>query len=340
MFEQAGHRREGQRRRQAGADGARADVRGQVRAGRRGAVGHGAGLRWRRCDDGAATSIALLAALATAGAIMLFALYFTRGRRVRPNERRLRKLAEDPQPAGAGLSWDEVRRRGPSSLPVLRDWLLASKWAQRMAIGAGGGGAEAAGRRVPDHPAWRCSSCAFVLLWIIIGVSRWRSSSRWRCGVGGVHGCRRSGCARCGDGGSTGSTRQLPEATQMISNALRAGFAFQHGLQMVSEQMEPPIADEFVRMVVDINVGSSVEEALHGTARPLRHGGDEPAGDGGAGAADQRRQPGGDPGQRRETAAGEGAAGRRSADDDGAAAVLGHGAVRLADVRCWRSSAW
>jgi tight adherence protein B len=59
-------------------------------------------------------------------------------------------------------------------------------------------------------------------------------------------------------------TRQLPEATQMISNALRAGFAFQHGVQMVSEQMEPPIADEFVRMVVDLNVGSSVEEALQG----------------------------------------------------------------------------
>jgi tight adherence protein B len=59
-------------------------------------------------------------------------------------------------------------------------------------------------------------------------------------------------------------TRQLPEATTMISNALRAGFAFQHGVQMVSEQMEPPIADEFVRMVVDLNVGSSVEEALQG----------------------------------------------------------------------------
>ena len=36
-------------------------------------------------------------------------------------------------------------------------------------------------------------------------------------------------------------TKQLPEAVTMIANALRAGFAFQHGVDMVAEQMEPPI---------------------------------------------------------------------------------------------------
>ena len=73
----------------------------------------------------AATVVALLAALATAGAILLFAQYFTRGRRARPTERRLQSLTEDPTPQRRGLSWDEVRRRGPSTLPVLRDWLRA-----------------------------------------------------------------------------------------------------------------------------------------------------------------------------------------------------------------------
>jgi tight adherence protein B len=33
---------------------------------------------------------------------------------------------------------------------------------------------------------------------------------------------------------------------------------------MVSEQMEAPISDEFVRMVVDMNVGASVEDAMMG----------------------------------------------------------------------------
>lgn len=206
-------------------------------------------------------TIAFLAALATAGAIVLFGIYIVRGRRVRPNERRLTKLVEDPTPQRRGLSWDEVRRRGPSTLPVLRDWLLSSKWAQRMAMEL-----EAAGLklRVGEYLIIRLAlfAVAFVLMWVIVGSS-----------VGFVVGLA-AGCAgflapaywvrsvrqrRIAE-----ITRQLPEATQMISNALRAGFAFQHGVQMVSDQMEPPIAEEFVRMVVDLNVGSSVEEALTG----------------------------------------------------------------------------
>ena len=50
----------------------------------------------------------------------------------------------------------------------------------------------------------------------------------------------------------------------MISNALRAGFAFQHGMDMVAKQMEPPICDEFTRATLDMNVGASVEDALYG----------------------------------------------------------------------------
>jgi tight adherence protein B len=58
-------------------------------------------------------------------------------------------------------------------------------------------------------------------------------------------------------------SRQLPEAAQMIANSLRAGFSFQHGIGIVAEQMEPPIADEFARANIDMNMGSTIEESLH-----------------------------------------------------------------------------
>jgi tight adherence protein B len=154
-----------------------------------------------------------------------------------------------------------VRRRGPSTLPVLRDWLLSSKWALRMSTEL-----EAAGLklRVGEYVIIRFAlglaafalmlflvdSSIGVLLALVVGWLAFMGPSFW------VRSVRRRRVEQI--------TRQLPEATQMISNALRAGFAFQHGVQMVSEQMEPPIQDEFVRMVVDLNVGSSVEEALQG----------------------------------------------------------------------------
>lgn len=56
--------------------------------------------------------------------------------------------------------------------------------------------------------------------------------------------------------------RQLPEALDLISRALRAGHAFSAGLQMAGEELAEPIAGEF-RMVHDeINYGTSLQQAL------------------------------------------------------------------------------
>jgi tight adherence protein B len=59
-------------------------------------------------------------------------------------------------------------------------------------------------------------------------------------------------------------SKQLPEAAQMIANSLRAGFSFQHGVSIVADQMEPPISEEFTRANIDMNMGSTIEEALRG----------------------------------------------------------------------------
>ncbi|HLB24409.1 MAG TPA: type II secretion system F family protein [Dehalococcoidia bacterium] len=208
-------------------------------------------------------TLELLAALSTAAAVLLFGVTLARRGRIKPTERRLRVLAEQPQQAlRKGLSWDEVRRRGPSSLPVLRDWLLQSAWAQRMTVEL-----EAAGLklRTGEYLIIRFS-LAIVAFMLMLLVGRGASVAFLLAIGAGLLGfmlpmfwvsmMRQRRVAEI--------TNQLPEATQMIANALRAGFAFQHGVSMVADQMQPPVADEFTRMVVDMNVGSSVEDALNG----------------------------------------------------------------------------
>ena len=57
-------------------------------------------------------------------------------------------------------------------------------------------------------------------------------------------------------------TSQLPDALDMLSAALRSGYALTRGFQVVASQMHPPIAEEFERMLREVQVGISVSEAL------------------------------------------------------------------------------
>ncbi len=204
----------------------------------------------------------LLAALATAATILLFGILLARRGRIKPTERRLRVLVEPQQAQRKGLSWDEVRRRGPSSFPVLRDWLLQSAWAQRMTVDL-----EAAGLklRTGEYVIIRCS-LALIAFMLVAFMGRGNSLALlFGLAVAGLGFVLPSFWVRMVRQRRVDEiTRQLPEATQMIANALRAGFAFQHGVSMVADQMQPPVADEFTRMVVDMNVGASVEDALNG----------------------------------------------------------------------------
>lgn len=56
--------------------------------------------------------------------------------------------------------------------------------------------------------------------------------------------------------------RQLVETITLIANALRAGFAFSQGVDVAAKRVGPPISAELNRMLLDINLGMSTEEAL------------------------------------------------------------------------------
>jgi tight adherence protein B len=56
--------------------------------------------------------------------------------------------------------------------------------------------------------------------------------------------------------------KQLPEALDLVTRALRAGHSFASGVQMIGDEMADPIASEF-RMVADeVNFGVSLQQAL------------------------------------------------------------------------------
>jgi tight adherence protein B len=60
--------------------------------------------------------------------------------------------------------------------------------------------------------------------------------------------------------------RQLPEAAEMISRALRAGHAFSTALQMAGDEMPEPLAAEFRIVVDEVKFGVTMQDALHNLA--------------------------------------------------------------------------
>lgn len=56
--------------------------------------------------------------------------------------------------------------------------------------------------------------------------------------------------------------RQLPDALSLVGAAIRSGYSFTRAMQMVAEEMPPPISEEFQRAINEINVGLATEAAL------------------------------------------------------------------------------
>jgi tight adherence protein B len=55
---------------------------------------------------------------------------------------------------------------------------------------------------------------------------------------------------------------QIGDALVLISNSLKAGYGFMQAVEMVAKEMTPPIRTEFSRVMQEINLGTTTEEAL------------------------------------------------------------------------------
>lgn len=61
--------------------------------------------------------------------------------------------------------------------------------------------------------------------------------------------------------------KQLPDALELISRALRAGHSLAAGFNLVGDEMADPIAGEFARCYEEQNLGVPLEEAIDGMTK-------------------------------------------------------------------------
>lgn len=62
---------------------------------------------------------------------------------------------------------------------------------------------------------------------------------------------------------------QMPDAMDLIGRALRAGHGLASGLNVVADEMPPPISDEFGRVYEEQNLGLPIEDALRGLSERI-----------------------------------------------------------------------
>ncbi|MDH7480975.1 MAG: type II secretion system F family protein [Armatimonadota bacterium] len=63
---------------------------------------------------------------------------------------------------------------------------------------------------------------------------------------------------------------QIVDALVLIASSIRSGFSFLRALQMVAQEMPPPISTEFERIISEVNVGRSMEDALRGSVQRVK----------------------------------------------------------------------
>ena len=201
-----------------------------------------------------------MGALLLAGTVLLLAvaggaIAYLVSARARGDHKRLSSIAVQDAPhqsAAPKTDWPSVRDRAPIITSLLRrteiqnalqleilraGWLLRPSELIAIIAGAGMLGALiglGASQRWPV--AVLGAGIGAVIPWVML---KTRQSSRAKA-----------------------LTSQIPEVMDMLASALRSGFSFLRGLQLVASQMHPPISEEFSQIVEEVQFGASVSDAL------------------------------------------------------------------------------
>jgi tight adherence protein B len=57
-------------------------------------------------------------------------------------------------------------------------------------------------------------------------------------------------------------TRQLADSLMLLTNSLRSGYSFVKGLELVAKEMDDPMSKELNRMLREVNLGATIEQAM------------------------------------------------------------------------------
>jgi tight adherence protein B len=171
---------------------------------------------------------------------------------------RLRSFQASQAPEGSEAS--PLLRRAPSAIPALRKLLSTSTWAERAALDLDRAHVNL---RVGEYLMLRFfvgillfslpmfivrGEIVGILIGILLALVGYMLPAFWVA----LRGRRR---LRAID-------RQLVEGLTQVSNAIRAGFAMLQAFDAAAQRIQPPLSQEFSRLVADVRLGSSLEDAL------------------------------------------------------------------------------
>lgn len=202
----------------------------------------------------------LLTAFLIGAAVFLLGAYLIRARTLRPAETRLRHLHSPSHEVAVAQDGDDVAllRRGPSNAVISRA-LSTSQYADRWQNDLDRADLKI---RPAEYFLMRLllsvvlvvlvtaigrSPLAFIislpLAWIGYMLPAYWVRGRMRRRLSDIDG-------------------QLEETITLVANSLRAGFAFSQGLDVAAKRIGAPMAQEIGRVLLDINLGKSTEDAL------------------------------------------------------------------------------
>lgn len=213
---------------------------------------------------------ALAAILGGAAVFMMFA-YAVRARMLRPSEARIRYLTPRQDLVVEKVADGKaLLKRDASSIPAFSRMLGASGYAARWAL-------ELERAEVKLRPS------EYLMVRLMLGLVAaafitllGRSAIAFVVGIpiGAIMYMMPAYWLRLKTQRRTDKINaQLVETITLIGNALRAGFAFAQAVDVAAKRMGPPMSVELNRMLLDVNLGSTVEDAL--SAMSQRIGGDD-----------------------------------------------------------------
>lgn len=202
---------------------------------------------------------AAIAAVLVFLALSCFALALSQTRGKASVEQRLRELRRAQEKQGVSGGSLPLRRQ-TSSIPALRDRLTNSAWAQASALELARAGINL---RVSEYLLLRVLLAlgGLIIPILVSGASP----------VGLIVGLAMAGAGFMVPALYVNMRKrkrlraleaQLGEALTYIANAMRAGFALLQAVDSAARRLQPPLAEEFARLVADVNLGRTLEDAL------------------------------------------------------------------------------
>jgi len=204
--------------------------------------------------------MSVLVAISASACVFLFAVYLLRARGLRSPEMRIQRLSPSRDvTVAAGAGGGSFLKRNSSSIPALSRWLNARGYAERWAFEL-----ERAdlSLRPGEYLMVRLFG-AFVVAALVALIGRNAIALVVALPLGAMFYMLPAQWLKLRTQRRLRKINaQLVETITLITNGVRAGFAFAQSVDVAAKRIGPPISVELNRMLLDVNLGGSMEEAL------------------------------------------------------------------------------